>query len=76
MSRFEVNRAAAVKIIFGAVALLLLLGLIAPKFHADGYRGRIQAALETALARKVLIGEIRFNLLTGPGLHGERCRNR
>ncbi len=38
-----------------------------PNFRADRYRGRIQSALESALGRKVSVGEIRLNLLTGPG---------
>ncbi|MCU1262978.1 MAG: hypothetical protein JWO80_5863 [Bryobacterales bacterium] len=55
------------KIVFGVLAGLLAAGLVAPKFHADGYHDRIQTALENALARKVSFDEIRFNLLTGPG---------
>ncbi len=61
------TRARAIKIGFAACAMLLAVGLIAPQFKANGYRGRIQAALEKALARKVSVGEVRFNLLTGPG---------
>ena len=61
------KRSSAIKLFFAIPALVLVAGLAAPKFHADGYRARIQAALETALARKVAIGEIRFNLFTGPG---------
>jgi hypothetical protein len=56
-----------VKTIFGVLGFVLIAGLLVPKFHADGYRGSIQTALETALARKVSFQEIRFNLLTGPG---------
>ncbi len=55
------------KIALLCIGVLLAAGIIAPKFHADRYRGRIQRALETALGRKVTFGEIRFNLFTGPG---------
>jgi hypothetical protein len=49
----------------GAVALLA--GLTAPYIDAGGYRERIQNALERSLDRKVTVGKVRFNLLTGPG---------
>ena len=57
--------------VFQALAALVVLTLIAgvmlPRVNTDRYRGRIQAALEAALGRKVTFGEVRFNLLTGPG---------
>ena len=49
------------------VALTLIAGVMLPRVNTDRYRGRIQAALEAALGRKVTFGEVRFNLLTGPG---------
>jgi hypothetical protein len=55
------------QILFLGLTLLLIAGLAAPKFRADRYRGRIRAALESALNRKVEFGDIRFNLFTGPG---------
>ena len=61
------KRSSAIKLFVAILALVLAAGVVAPEFHADGYRARIQSALETALARKVTIGEIRFNLFTGPG---------
>ena len=45
----------------------LAAGLVVPRLQADRYHGRIQAALESALGRSVTIGQVRFNLLTGPG---------
>ncbi|MDQ6676502.1 MAG: AsmA family protein [Acidobacteriota bacterium] len=56
-----------VRILLFLLAAVLAGGAVAPQLKADRYRTRIQAALETALGRKVSIGEIRFNLFTGPG---------
>jgi hypothetical protein len=50
-----------------AVMLVFLIGLAVPYIDAGGYRERIQNALERALDRKVTVGKVRFNLLTGPG---------
>jgi hypothetical protein len=55
------------KIVFAAIALVIVAGLAAPKFQANQYRGRIKTALESGLHRKVEFGEIKFNLFTGPG---------
>ena len=50
-----------------ALLVVLMAGLAAPYVDATGYRERIRAALEQALHRKVAVGKVRFNLLTGPG---------
>ena len=55
------------KLTASVAALILVAGLIIPQFKADRYRSRIESALEAAIGRKVSIGEVRFNLLTGPG---------
>jgi hypothetical protein len=55
------------KILIAAAALVVIAGLAAPKFQLGQYRGRIKAALESALHRKVEFGEIKFNVFTGPG---------
>lgn len=57
----------AAQLTLAGLVLLLAAGIIAPQFNAGRYRGRIQSALEAALERKVEIGEVRLNLLTGPG---------
>ncbi len=49
------------------LTLILLFGLAVPYIDAEGYRERIQTALERALHRKVTAGKVRSNLLTGPG---------
>src|SRR5207245_8963072 len=56
------------RIIGIAVAALLLAAWYVPKISADRYRDRVHAALESALGRKVAIGEVRFRLLPQPGL--------
>ena len=49
------------------VALVLAAGVAAPFFRGDRFAGRIRDALEEGLGRRVEIGEVRFNLFTGPG---------
>ncbi|HYZ83922.1 MAG TPA: AsmA family protein [Bryobacteraceae bacterium] len=49
------------------VALFLAVGLAAPFVQANRFGGRVQRALESSLHRKVRIGAVHFNLLTGPG---------
>lgn len=51
----------------GAVVFFIVAAYIAGRQRADRYSGRIRDGLEAALGRKVEIGEVRFNLLTGPG---------
>ena len=55
------------RVLLFAVAAVLAAGLTAPYIDAQGYRARIESALERALNRKVKLGEVRFNLFTGPG---------
>lgn len=50
-----------------AVLLLVLLGIAAPYIQADRYGEQIRQALQRELNRKVDIGEVHFNLFTGPG---------
>ena len=53
---------------FGAcIAVLVVAGMVAPYWSADAYAGRIRSGLETALGRRVELGEVHFNLFTGPG---------
>lgn len=49
------------------VGLLLAIGIIAPYLSVDQFAPRIRAALESALGRKVEIGNVHFSLFTGPG---------
>jgi hypothetical protein len=50
-----------------AIFLVLFAAWYVPRIGAGQYRDRAQSALETALGRKVEIGEIRFRLLPAPG---------
>lgn len=56
-----------VRFVSCGVGAVVLAGLAAPYLDAEGYRERIQSALERSLNRKVKVGKVRFNLLTGPG---------
>jgi len=49
------------------IAVLVVAGMVAPYWSADAYAGRIRSGLETALGRRVELGEVHFNLFTGPG---------
>jgi hypothetical protein len=50
-----------------ALALLLVAGIAAPYLSGNRFTPRIQAALESALGRKVELGAIHFSLFAGPG---------
>lgn len=50
-----------------SVIAIVLIGLAVPYIDANGYRERIQSELERSLNRKVSVGKVHFNLLTGPG---------
>ncbi|MCX6624364.1 MAG: AsmA family protein, partial [Acidobacteria bacterium] len=55
---------------YGLTAALVLLAALTIATHylsADRFGQRIRQALEKSLGRKVEIGKVRFNLLTGPG---------
>jgi hypothetical protein len=52
---------------FAAVAALLAVGVVAPFVQANRFGGRIKEALQNSLHRRVEIGDVRFNLFTGPG---------
>jgi hypothetical protein len=54
-----------------AVLAVLAVGLALPYINVNGYRERIQNALERALHRKVTVGKVHFELLTGPGFSVE-----
>jgi hypothetical protein len=50
-----------------ALALVVIVGIAAPYLDADFFRPAIQRALERGLGRRVEVGQVYFNLLTGPG---------
>jgi uncharacterized protein involved in outer membrane biogenesis len=55
------------RVVFAALAIIILLGIAAPFIHADRYGEQIRDALQRGLNRKVEIGAVQFNLFTGPG---------
>ncbi|MGH9663155.1 MAG: AsmA family protein, partial [Bryobacteraceae bacterium] len=56
-----------VRVVLAAAGLVAAAGLIAPHVKADSFRRRVEDALDRALGRKVKVGDVRFNLFTGPG---------
>jgi hypothetical protein len=50
-----------------AIVVLLVAGIAAPYLSGNRFAPRIQAALESALGRKVELGAIHFSLFAGPG---------
>ncbi|MBZ5590803.1 MAG: AsmA family protein [Acidobacteriia bacterium] len=57
----------ALKWLGAGCGLIIVAGIVAPYWSADAYAGRIRLGLEAALGRRVELGEVRFNLFTGPG---------
>jgi hypothetical protein len=55
------------QIVFAILLLFGVAGVAAPSFRADAYRSRIQNAMEKGLQRRVTLGEVHYNVLTGPG---------
>lgn len=55
------------KLLWIALALVVVVGFGAPYFDADVFRPAIQRALERGLGRKVDVAKVYFNVLTGPG---------
>jgi hypothetical protein len=56
-----------IRMLFAALAAVLLLGLVAPLVEVAFLSGPIQAALEETLGRKVRIGAVHLTLFAGPG---------
>jgi hypothetical protein len=57
----------AFKLVGAAVALLLVLGVVAPYITADQFGVRLRGSLERALGRRVDVrARVRFSLLHGP----------
>ncbi len=50
-----------------AIALILVAGVGAQYVDAEFARPRIERALQRSLGRRVAVGKVYFNLLTGPG---------
>ncbi len=55
------------KILWITLALVVAVGLAAPLFDLQFMRPRIERALERGLGRRVEVGDVHFNLFTGPG---------
>jgi len=55
------------RLLWIALAVLVVTGIAAPYLDIDIVRPKIQRALERALGRKVEVGQVHINLFTGPG---------
>ena len=55
------------RLIWIAIALVIVAGAAAPYMNGDMFRPAIERALERGLGRHVQVGEVHFNLFTGPG---------
>jgi hypothetical protein len=55
------------KLLWIALAVTVAAGIAVPQFRADVFRPPIERALERGLGRRVEVGGVRMNLLTGPG---------
>ncbi len=53
--------------LFIAAGIIVAAGLIAPYIDVDFMRPRIERAIQRGLGRKVEVGRVYINLLTGPG---------
>jgi len=51
--------------------IVLVAGFAAPYVDAGAFRGRVQAALESALGRHVQMGDVHYSLFNGPGFEVE-----
>lgn len=71
MSRYNHGqlRRRIINICAGLLLILLIAGAVAPFFHADRYRDRVQNAMSAALGRKVSVnGSVTLNVFQGPGI--------
>lgn len=57
--------------LFWLVLVVVFAGLVLPLIHANRFRARIQAALESSLGRRVEIGQVALTLLPAPGFQLE-----
>jgi len=57
----------AVRWILIVALIVLAAGFAAPYVDAGAFRGRVQAALESALGRRVQMGDVHYSLFNGPG---------
>ena len=55
------------RLVAGSLLVVLLAAYSVPRISAERFREPIRAALESALGRKVTIGEVNFSILPVPG---------
>jgi hypothetical protein len=68
----KIRPGTVLKLAGAALALVLMLGIVAPYLGADQYGQRLRGSLERALGRRVeFLGPVRFSLFKGPGFSVE-----
>ena len=55
------------RVLLIALALVVVIGLLAPRLSVNRLRPRIEKALEASLGRPVHIGDVHLSLFAGPG---------
>ncbi|HVX65035.1 MAG TPA: AsmA family protein, partial [Bryobacteraceae bacterium] len=64
----RLRKKTVVRIVLAAAALIVAIGLIAPRLDAHRFRERVKTSLRAALGREVDVGgEVRLDLFNGPG---------
>jgi hypothetical protein len=68
----KIRPGTVLKLAGAVLALLLVVGIVAPYLGADRYGERLRGSLERALGRRVeFLGPVRFSLFKGPGFSVE-----
>jgi hypothetical protein len=68
----KIRPGTVLKLAGAVLALLLVVGIVAPYLGADRYGQRLRGSLERALGRRVeFLGPVRFSLFKGPGFSVE-----
>jgi hypothetical protein len=68
----KIRPGTVLKLAGAALALLLVVGIVAPYLGADRYGQRLRGSLERALGRRVeFLGPVEFSLFKGPGFSVE-----
>jgi hypothetical protein len=63
----RLRRKTVFSLLAAAAAVVLAVGLIAPRLDANRFGARVEGSLREALGRRVKIGKVRLDLFSGPG---------
>jgi len=65
-------RITAWRAVWVTAASIVVVGLAAPFFDADGFKEHIRQSLSEALGREIELGEVHLDLFSGPGFSVDR----